>query len=138
MTTLERRLALTVQAGYTTLQIPARFCYAAVLDKAVVCPARRDVVVRRRRVTDTMLLDSIVLFVLFVIAVVAAERDGGAFFVVFIGFGYMALRNYLEKQKLAAAMREFANRVRGLELNQMKLQGLAIPKPADVAASPPQ
>src|SRR3954466_8363167 len=87
---------------------------------------------------DTMLLDSIVLFVLFIIAVVAAERDSGGFFVVFIAFGYLAIRNYLERQKLAAAMREFANRVRGLELNQMKLQGLAVPKPADVAASIPQ
>src|SRR3954466_3929259 len=84
---------------------------------------------------DTMLLDSIVLFVLFIIAVVAAERDSGGFFVVFVGFGYLAIRNYLERQKLAAAMREFVNRVRGLELNQMKLQGLAVPKPADAAAT---
>src|SRR5438270_9748204 len=87
-----------------------------------------------------MLLDSIVLFVLFIIAVVAAERDSGAFFVVFIGFGYLAVRNYLEKQKLAAAMQEFAKRVRGLELNQMKLQGVAAPKPAagEAVAPPPQ
>jgi len=39
-----------------------------------------------------MLLDSIVLFVLFVIAAVAGERAAGGFFVVFIGFGYLALR----------------------------------------------
>src|SRR4051812_26372411 len=87
---------------------------------------------------ETMLLDSIVLFVLFIIAVIAGERAAGGFFIVFIGFGYLAIRNYLERQRLAAAMRDFANRVRGLELNQMKLQGLAVPKPADAAASVPQ
>src|SRR3954463_10343186 len=86
----------------------------------------------------TMLLDSVILFVLFIIAVVAGERAAGGFFIVFIGFGYLAIRNYLERQKLAAAMRDFADRVRGLELNQVKLQGLAIPKPADAASSAPQ
>jgi hypothetical protein len=85
-----------------------------------------------------MLLDSIVLFVLFIIAVVAAERDGGAFFVVFIGFGYLALRTYLIRQTHEGVMQDLAKRLRGLELNQMKLQGLAVPKPADAVATPPQ
>src|SRR5256885_11394201 len=87
-----------------------------------------------------MLLDSIVLFVLFVIAAVAAERDSGAFFVVFIGFGYLALRSYLLRQKQDAAQQDFAKRLRGLELNQMKLQGLAPSKPpiSEAVAPPPQ
>src|SRR3954471_1107584 len=84
-----------------------------------------------------MLLDSIVLFFLFVIAAAAGERAAGGFFIVFIAFGYLAIRNYLERQKLAAALQDFAKRVRGLELNQMKLQGGAVPKPADVPASAP-
>src|SRR4051812_46069635 len=83
-----------------------------------------------------MLLDSIVLFVLFVIAAIAAERDSGAFFVVFIGFGYLALRSYLLRQKQDAAQQDFAQRLRGLELNQMKLQRMAVPKPADAIAPP--
>src|SRR3954462_5173575 len=85
---------------------------------------------------ETMLLDSIVLFVLFIIAVIAGEREAGGFFIVFVGFGYLAIRNYLERQKLAAAMQDFAKRVRGLELNRMKLRGLAVPKPADAVAPP--
>src|SRR3954462_11632585 len=87
---------------------------------------------------ETMLLDSIVLFVLFIIAAIAGERAAGGFFIVFVGFGYLAIRNYLERQKLAAPMQDFAKRVRGLELNQMKWQGLPVPKPADVTASTPQ
>jgi len=83
-----------------------------------------------------MLLDSIVLFVLFVIAAVAGERAAGGFFFVFIGFGYLVLRNYLNRQKHEAALKDFANRLRGLELNQMKLQGLAVPK-SEAAATPP-
>src|SRR5438874_13252964 len=85
--------------------------------------------------TDTMLLDSIVLFVLFVIAVVAAERDGGAFFVVFIGFGYLALRTYLTRQKQETALQAFAKRLRGLELTQMNLQVRAVPEPAEPSAA---
>src|SRR5882724_902159 len=92
---------------------------------------------RIRRVTDTMLRDSIVLFVLFVSAAVAGERAAGGFFFVFIGFGYLALRNYLNRQKHEAALQDFANRLRGVELNQMKLQGLAIPKPGAAATPPP-
>src|SRR5437870_1892028 len=88
--------------------------------------------------SGTMLLDSIVLFVLFIIAVVAAEHDGGAFFVVFIGFGYLALRTYLIRQTHERIIQDLAKRLRGLELNQMKLQEHAAPKPADVAAPPPQ
>jgi len=82
-----------------------------------------------------MLLDSIVLFVLFVIAAVAGERAAGGFFIVFIAFGYLALRTYLTRQKHEAALKDFANRLRGLELNQMKLQGLAVPKSEAAATS---
>jgi len=84
-----------------------------------------------------MLLDSIVLFILFVIAVATADHDGGSFFVVFIGFGYVALRSYLLRQKQDAALRQMQERLRGIELNQMKLQGGATPKPAEAPAAQP-